>query len=112
MFSQFTSVILVNRQLAIRPEFDSRHHSFMTSCVVTPTTFETVKRPWREADHYRPFSGKVKNAWSHTSTPVMRFHVTVRRKSFTAKIKPISVQTQLNSIFYTELHVSTYFKSS
>jgi hypothetical protein len=28
------------------------------------------------------------------------------------EIKSISVQTQLNSIYYTELHVSTYFRSS
>ena len=28
------------------------------------------------------------------------------------KIKPISVQTQINSIYYIELHVSTYLRSS
>ena len=28
------------------------------------------------------------------------------------KIEPISVQKQLNSIYYTEIHVSNYFKSS
>jgi hypothetical protein len=28
-----------------------------------------VKRPGREADHSRPSSAEVKNAWSYTSTP-------------------------------------------
>jgi hypothetical protein len=33
-----------------------------------------VKRPGREADHSHPFSAKVKNAWSYTSTPPIRLH--------------------------------------
>jgi hypothetical protein len=27
-----------------------------------------LKRPWREADHSRPSSAEVKNAWSYTTT--------------------------------------------
>jgi hypothetical protein len=33
-----------------------------------------VKRPGREADHSPPTSAEVKNAWSYTSTPTIRFH--------------------------------------
>jgi hypothetical protein len=33
-----------------------------------------VKRPVREADHSPPSSAEVKNAWSYTSTPPIRFH--------------------------------------
>jgi hypothetical protein len=32
-------------------------------------TLPGVKRPEREADHLPPFSAKVKNMWSYTSTP-------------------------------------------
>jgi hypothetical protein len=34
---------------------------------------EGVKRPDREADHSCPSSAEVKNAWSYTSTPAIRF---------------------------------------
>jgi hypothetical protein len=33
-----------------------------------------VKRPGREADHSRPSSVEVKNAWSYTCTPPIRLH--------------------------------------
>jgi hypothetical protein len=33
-----------------------------------------VKRPGRESDHSPPLSAEVKNAWSYTSTPSIRFH--------------------------------------
>jgi hypothetical protein len=33
-----------------------------------------VKRPGREADHARPSSAEVKNAWSYTSTSPIRLH--------------------------------------
>jgi hypothetical protein len=33
-----------------------------------------VKRPGREADHSPPSIAEVKNAWSYTSTPPLRFH--------------------------------------
>jgi hypothetical protein len=33
-----------------------------------------VKWPGREADHSPPSSAEVKNAWSYTSTPPVRFH--------------------------------------
>jgi len=33
-----------------------------------------VKRPGNEADHSRPSSVKVKNAWSRTSSPPIRLH--------------------------------------
>jgi hypothetical protein len=33
-----------------------------------------VKWPRREADHSRPSSAEVKNAWSYTSTPPIRLH--------------------------------------
>jgi len=36
--------------------------------------FPGVKRPGHEADHSPPPSAKVKNAWSYTSTPTVRFH--------------------------------------
>jgi hypothetical protein len=32
-----------------------------------------VKRPGREADHSPPYSTKIKNAWSYTSTPQYAF---------------------------------------
>jgi hypothetical protein len=32
------------------------------------------KRPGREADNSHPSSAEVKNAWSYTSTPPIRFH--------------------------------------
>jgi hypothetical protein len=32
-----------------------------------------VKWPGHEADHSPPFSAEVKNAWSYTSTPPIRF---------------------------------------
>jgi len=32
-----------------------------------------VKRPEREPDHSLPFSAKLKNAWSYTSTPQYAF---------------------------------------
>jgi hypothetical protein len=33
-----------------------------------------VKRPGREADHSPPSSAEVKNAWSYTSTLLIRLH--------------------------------------
>jgi hypothetical protein len=36
-----------------------------------------VKRPEREADHSPPSSETVKNAWSYTSTPIIRLHCLV-----------------------------------
>jgi hypothetical protein len=33
-----------------------------------------VKRPEREADHLPSSSAEVKNAWSYTFTPLIRFH--------------------------------------
>jgi hypothetical protein len=36
-----------------------------------------VKRPRREADHSPPSSAEVKNAWSHTSTPLIRVNSVV-----------------------------------
>jgi hypothetical protein len=33
-----------------------------------------VKWPGREADHSFPSRAEVKNAWSYTSTPPIRFH--------------------------------------
>jgi len=33
-----------------------------------------VKRTGREADHSRPSSAEVKNAWRYTSTPPVRLH--------------------------------------
>jgi hypothetical protein len=33
-----------------------------------------VKRPGRETDHSPPHNADVKNAWSYTSTPPVRFH--------------------------------------
>jgi hypothetical protein len=33
-----------------------------------------VKRPEREADHLPPSSAEVKNEWSYTSTPLIRFY--------------------------------------
>jgi hypothetical protein len=33
-----------------------------------------VKRPGREADHSRPSSAEVKDAWSYTSTLPIRLH--------------------------------------
>jgi hypothetical protein len=40
-----------------------------------------VKRPGSEADHTLPYSAKVKNAWSYTSTPPVCLHgVVLRRK--------------------------------
>jgi len=102
MLSQFTPAVLGNRQLVIRPEYVSsnlgKDKRFLSApqlydqlCGHTPTTSATTKRPWREADHCRPSSDKVKNAWSHTSTLLMRFYVTMRRKSFTAEIKYLSI---------------------
>jgi hypothetical protein len=33
-----------------------------------------VKLPVREGDHSPPSSAEVKNAWSYTSTPLLRLH--------------------------------------
>jgi hypothetical protein len=33
-----------------------------------------VKAPAHEADHLLPSSAEVKNAWSYTSTPLIRLH--------------------------------------
>jgi hypothetical protein len=42
--------------------------------VDTRGSFPGVKWPGREADHSRPSSAEVKNAWSYTSTLPIRFH--------------------------------------
>jgi len=36
-----------------------------------------VRWPGREADHSPPFIAEVKNAYSYTSTPPIRFHSVV-----------------------------------
>jgi hypothetical protein len=41
--------------------------------VGTRGSFLGVKWPGREADHLRPYSADVKNAWSYTSTPQYTF---------------------------------------
>jgi hypothetical protein len=38
-----------------------------------------VKQPVREADHSPPSSAEVKNAWSYTSTPLIRIRGVVLR---------------------------------
>jgi hypothetical protein len=40
----------------------------------TRGSFSGVKRPEREADHLPQSSAEVKNAWSYTSTPLVRLH--------------------------------------
>jgi len=46
-----------------------------------------VKQPGREAA-YSPLSSEVKNAWNHTSTPLIRLHGVVLRKSAGALLLP------------------------
>jgi hypothetical protein len=40
----------------------------------TGGSFTGDKVPGREADHSPPSSAEVKNAWSYTSTPLIRLH--------------------------------------
>jgi hypothetical protein len=41
---------------------------------VSKALISAVNRPEGEADHLPPSSAEVKNAWSYTSTPPVRFH--------------------------------------
>jgi hypothetical protein len=76
-----------NRMIGVRyPEgagnFFPFHHRVQTGSGVHPASYQMgtgvlslgIKRPGREADHSSLSSAKVKNAWSYTSTPPMRFH--------------------------------------
>jgi hypothetical protein len=45
-----------------------------------------VKRLGREADQSPPSSAEVKNAWSYTSTPSIRLHGVVLRKTHQAAV--------------------------
>jgi hypothetical protein len=51
----------------------SRPAQFPIQCVLG-RLYQGQKRPGREADHSPPYSGEVKNEWTHTSTHLTCHH--------------------------------------
>jgi hypothetical protein len=63
------------RDITLRQYVQTVSGSHPTSYwMVTRSSFPGVNRPWHEADHSPPFSGKVKNERDYTAIPPIRLH--------------------------------------
>jgi hypothetical protein len=88
----------VTRLQTVQPGFDSRQGQWRVSSFFS-TSSRPARKPtqppvqwvvgavspgvqklWREADHSRPSSAEVKNAWSYTSTPLIMASYLVKHR--------------------------------